>query len=134
MGDWLHVAAVVRIDSHTIDISKLFGIELDYEGLKKYRNDTYVHPEKYLPRTGDGTLRTSVWINPDTCSCAGATVSIFGDIESGESPQKIIDWFRTKVIEIETKHHLIIRQAVITVQSNIHGTMTWCADDEYQEI
>ena len=70
----------------------------------------------------EGSLHLSIWENPDKECSASYTVSIFGDLRDHHNPQEIIDWFRNKIKD------LWVRQAVITVDNEWNGTLTWVYD------
>lgn len=50
---------------------------------------------------------------------ASTCVNIFGDLRDHESPDKIVNWFKAKL------EGQFVRQAVITVENEKNGTVTW---------
>jgi len=67
-----------------------------------------------------GSLRKSVWVNPNKGHVASYTVPMFGDLRDYEGiPFDIIDWF------IKKCNLLWVRSAVITVESDLHGIETY---------
>lgn len=67
----------------------------------------------------EGSLKMSVWVNPDKNSMAAYTVSIFGDLRGHDDPQGIVDWFEAKCGMVW------VRNAVLVVRNEISGTITW---------
>lgn len=120
MSNWTHVAAIFRVDGfyHDYDFTKIFGKELNFNDSKDKWRVSEKHPEQFLPLGSEGSLKMSIWENPD-CSCVAAyTVSIFGDLRDHNSIDEIINWFDEKCKGIW------IRQAVITVENEMYGTST----------
>lgn len=129
MSNWTHVAATARIDSLAflmpeLDFENVFGKALDYDSPDYMWAEQENDPEKYLPMGSEGTLKMMVWANPDTSYAARYTVTIFGDLRDHYDPQEIVDWFKRKL------KGLIIRQAVITVENEWRGTITWTYSKE----
>lgn len=124
MSNWTHVAAIVRIDglvglTGPIDVIGIFGKECLFESDADTWKDAYRNPDRYLPMGSEGSLQMSIWENSDTSSLAAVTVSIFGDLRDHDDPQQIVDWFKRKV------KGQLVRQAVITVENEKNGTVTW---------
>ena len=123
MSNWTHVAAIFRVDychlyDHKPDFSKIFGQELDYYSAREIFFEADKHPEKFLPFGSEGSLKMSVWENPDRYCLAAYTVSVFGDLRDHYSIEEIMNWFDEKCKLIS------IRQAVITVSNEYYGTQT----------
>lgn len=122
MSQWTHVAGVVRID----DLPFLKATDWDgYFGKQCLWNDdcwedARNHPEDYLPMGSEGSLRSQLWVNPDTHQLAAYTIMIFGDLRDYDTPQEIIDWFKKKVADIP-----MVRQAVISVELEGSEPITW---------
>ena len=122
MSQWTHVAGVVRID----DLPCLKATDWDgYFGKQCLWNDdcwedARNHPEDYLPMGSEGSLRSQLWVNPDTHQLAAYTIMIFGDLRDYDTPQEIIDWFKKKVADIP-----MVRQAVISVELESSEPITW---------
>lgn len=130
MSNWTHVAGVVRIDDlrlsdETPDFDKMFGKEVRYEDSLDVWEDADENPDDYLPMGREGSLRKSVWINPDNSSISAYTVSIFGDLRDHDDPQAIVDWFEKKL------KNVWVRQAMITVSNECNGEVSWVW--EYKE-
>ena len=124
MSNWIHVAGIIRADSVRTseefppDFDEIVGREVLWRELREKGKDAREHPDEYLPMGSEGSLRKTVWINPDN-SCADTyTISIFGDLRNRDSNTAIIDWFK------KLCKKFWIRQAVITV-NNEHKTETW---------
>lgn len=126
MSKWTHVAAIVRIDSVTraIGVNEdwlgYFGKECLWNSSRECRYDAQYNPDDYLPMGSEESLRSSIWIDPDTHNVAAYTVMIFGDLRDYASPQTIIDWFKKKINGIP-----MVRQAVITVATEGIKTIVW---------
>ena len=96
MSDWVHIAAVVRIDSWRMngedeaeEIRNYFGKECLWGG--GAWDDYHDHPLDYLPMGSEGTLHISSWTNPNTSLVPAYTITIFGDLRDRSSGQAIID-------------------------------------------
>ena len=136
MSCWTHVAGVMRIDSlrldelegsdNSVDFDKLIGKECLFDDDDSVWKEQEEHPENFLPMGSEGSLRKSVWINPDPSHVAAYTVSIFGDLRDHYSAQSIIDWFKKKCDQFW------IRQAVITAYS-IDGVLTYRYEENKEE-
>jgi hypothetical protein len=129
MSNWTHVAGVVRIDNiehlcGKLNFSNVFGKECLWDSSELTWNDASNNPEKYLPMGSEGSLQMSVWENPDKHCASAYVVNIFGDLRDHDNPQEIIDWFKSRI------QNLWIRQAVITVDNEWNGTLTWVYDRE----
>ena len=124
MSVWTHVAGVIRVDDIRLDDSlpnfdKIVGKECLFESSENTWCDMENNPNDYMPCGSEGTLKKSVWINPNKGSMAAYTISIFGDLRDYEKPQPIIDWF------IKVCDRLYIRQAVITVETEGQETLNY---------
>lgn len=129
MSNWTHVAAIARIDhakfllkdfqDNELDFTHIFGKELGWYAPIEDWIYAEKHEDEYLPLGSEGTLHMSVWSNPDECSLARYTVSIFGDLRDHESATEIIDWFKTKL------KNLNVREASIIVENEIYGVKYW---------
>lgn len=120
MSNWTHVAAIFRVDGfwHDYDFTKIFGKELNFNDSKDKWRESEKHLEQFLPLGSEGSLKMSIWENPDHSCVAAYTVSIFGDLRDHNSIDEIINWFDEKCKGIW------IRQAVITVENEMYGTST----------
>ena len=120
MSNWTHVAAIFRVDGfyHDYDFTKIFGKELNSNDSIDKWWESQEHPEQFLPLGSEGSLKMSIWENPDHSCVAAYTVSIFGDLRDHNSIDEIINWFDEKCKGIW------IRQAVITVENEMYGTST----------
>ena len=129
MSIWTHVAAVVRIDDlqflSKTDWREYFGYECTFNAESAIWKDATEHPEKYLPMGSEGSLKSSLWTNPDDHSLAAYTLSIFGDLRDYDTPGAIIDWFKEKLENIP-----MVRQAVITVQTECVDMITYTYSTE----
>ena len=134
MSNWTHVAAIIRIDDLRIfdtklNFEELIGKSLSFddiwEGTENY-SQFKKDPKGYLPLGSEGSLKMSVWTNPDKSHCAAYTVSIFGDLRDHEDPSEIIRWFKDLILS----HKFITRQAVITAENEMNGHETWTYIEE----
>jgi hypothetical protein len=126
MSNWTHVAAIIRVDSirfdnEVKDFTKIFGRECLFESSEEVWDDAYRYPNKYLPMGSEGSLKMSVWVNPDPGCLAAYTVSIFGDLRDHDDPQAIIDWLEKKIRD----NNVSIRNACATVENELNGTVNW---------
>ena len=126
MSNWTHVAGIIRINSircleNDLNFDDIFGKECMFESSEETWNELCKYPERFLPSGSEGTLQKSVWINRNKSCCAAYTVSIFGDLRDHDNPEEIIDWFERLINE----NDLWVRNAVITVENEWNGTMTW---------
>ena len=120
MSNWTHVAGIIRVDGFgTVDFDEIIGKECLWDSPGKVWNDAEENPDKYLPMGSEGSLRKSIWKNPDEESLASYTISIFGDLRNHHSTSEIIEWFKKKC------DSLWIRNAVITVTNEYYGTETY---------
>lgn len=126
MSNWTHVAGVIRVDRirvdddvEELDFDEILGKECSSYSSREVWNDARENPDKYMPMGSEGSLRKSVWVNPNKGHVASYTVSIFGDLRDYESISDIIDWF------IEKCNLLWVRSAVVTVENDLHGTETY---------
>lgn len=129
MSNWTHVAAILRVDSlrlssnEEMNFQEIFGRELSFYSADEVFDEAQSHPERFLPCGSEGSLQMSVWENPNRSCLAAYTVSIFGDLRDHDSVDEIIAWFDEKCRNLEALA-FIIRQAVITVDNERHGTKT----------
>lgn len=125
MSNWTHVAGIVRINhlvlnpDDKIDFEMIFGREVLWD---MDWSDIECDPRPTLPMGSEGSLRMSVWQNPDPNSLAAYTISIFGDLRDHDDPNEIINWFKEKL------KSFFVRQATITVQNEYNGTVNWTYD------
>ena len=131
MSMWTHVAAVVRIDDlpflKKTDWQAYFGKECLFDDPSEVWKDAEEHPDEYLPKGSEGSLRSSLWINPDRYSAAAYTLTIFGDLRDYDSPYPVLEWFKKKLEGIP-----LVRQATITVETEGVETLnyTYVEEDE----
>lgn len=130
MSMWVHVAAVVRIDSfgpvpdeRVIDI---FGKQCLYGDDSKVWDHMRKFPEQYLPMGSEGSLKMSVWHNPDESAMPSTTVTIFGDLRDRDNADYLIKWFKEKCNLCDKI--LIVRQAVITIDPEFLEPVTYRYD------
>lgn len=123
MSQWTHVNASFRLNSieriPDEDLIKIFGKQVDYYGMSKIEYDekwNIKDKHKYLPIGSEGTLKMSIWHNPDTSCMASTTVSVFGDLRDYDSFEEIEEWFNKCCFA------LFIRQAVCQVEVEGRGT------------
>ena len=129
MSSWVHVAAIARIDYLPIlkdgtetDFDTIFGKECLWgDGNFKY---AFSHLDEFLPMGSEGSLRKTVWVNPNENHADHYVVSIFGDLRGVSGCDWIIDWFKKKLSKV------YVRQATITVESEWLGTASWTFDRE----
>ena len=124
MSVWTHVAAIFRVDSlrfanEDFDFGKVFGKECLWRSDSKTWDDQRANPDSYLPTGSEGSLRISVWDNPDKHHLAAYTVSVFGDLRDYDDVDALGKWFR------KTCRKTWIRQAVCHVMCENGVTRVW---------
>lgn len=130
MSCWLHVAGVMRIDDIRLgydakdpDFDEVIGKECHYDDDEEVWDDFQKHPENYLPMGSEGSLRKSVWINPDKSHCAAYTVTIFGDLRDRykSDADMIISWFKDKCDKLSIRDaFIIVRYSSTGIKSYIY--------------
>ena len=119
MSIWTHVAGIVRIDDvrflSQTDWLVYFGKECLFSDSSETWIDAEQHPDQYLPMGSEGSLQSSIWINPDENSLAAYTVMIFGDLRDYNTPEAILNWFKKKLEDVD----ISVRQAVITIECEV---------------
>lgn len=123
-SNWTHVAATARLDclirlSQPVDATAIFGKECLFDDDVEIWRDATENSDSYLPMGSEGSLQMSVWNNPDKSHIASTTVSIFGDLRDHDDPDEIVEWFKAKLKD------QWVRQAVITVENEMNGTVSW---------
>lgn len=129
MSQWTHVNASFRLDSiGEIDdetLINIFGKPVDFYNMDKIEYDEnweVKDKEKYLPMGSEGSLKMSIWHNPNTSCMASTTVSIFGDLRDYGSFNEIKKWFN------RCCDALWIRQAFCQVEVEGCGTKVFQRD------
>jgi len=130
MSMWIHVAAVVRIDSFCYisdeQLEAIFGKQCPPGSDSAIRADMHEHPERYLPKGSEGTLELSAWHNPDEHDARSTTVSIFGDLRGTCDTEPLVKWFKEKCMLCAKQYR--IRQAVITIDPEFLEPVTYRYD------
>lgn len=124
MSNWTHVAAVIRVDAlrtggYKPNWDKLIGKECLWSSSSEVWDDMEANPKQYLPMGSEGSLKKSIWENPDKACLAAYTVTIFGDLRDHDSCDAIIDWFKNIC------KNLFVRQATINVINEYSGMQSW---------
>ncbi len=128
MSNWTHVAGIIRVDSmEKLNFDKIIGKECLYASSSEVWEDARANPDKYLPMGSEGSLRKSIWKNPNENCVALYTVSIFGDLRDHDSISDIIEWFKEKC------ELLWVRNAVITVENEWYGMKTYTYEESEEE-
>jgi len=135
MSNWTHVAGVIRVDSirafdGEIDFDKKIGKECLWTSDYDVWNEASEHPERFMPMGSGGSLRKTVWENPDRSHMAAYTITIFGDLRDHDDPDAIIEWFKSIC------SNFLVRNAVIVVENECNGKRTWnyCFDEDEEFI
>lgn len=115
MSVWTHVAAVFRIDGiqefGKPNFEEIFGKQCLWNDSGAVWEDACKNPEKYLPMGSEGTLETSVWVNPRGNELAAYTVTVFGDLRDFNDIEFVEKWFDNSCRKAEN-----VRQAVVTIE------------------
>lgn len=105
MSNWTHVAGIIRVDCfeyNLVDkINNIIGKEIHFNSSTGEWNDFGENPDSYLPCGSEGSLRATIWENPNKHCAAAYTVSIFGDLRDHDSAIDIIRWFRNKTLALD---------------------------------
>ena len=130
MSSWIHVNAAIRIDDLRLDDSvpdfdELIGKECLFGESNSVWDDAMSNSDLYLPMGSEGSLRKSVWINPDRSYAAAYSVMIFGDLRDRDEKdaEKVIEWFKDKCNKISC-----VRDAVITIRVNTDKPLIFVYD------
>ena len=119
------MAGVVRADEIRFnevdlpDFDSIFGKECLFNDPDEIWKEADDYPYRFMPMGSEGSLRKSVWVNPDVHSMSAYTITIFGNLRDMDDPETIVDWFK-KCLD-----KLCIRQAVITVDCSGKEPITY---------
>jgi len=130
MSSWIHVCGIIRMndlrasEDDIPDFDDLIGKECSYDDLMyddEIIDDIKTNPNKYLPLGSEGSLSKSIWINDNIHHTDAYTISIFGDLRDcyEEDAEKIIEWFKIKCAECNT------RDAMISIRVNTNEPIIW---------
>ena len=118
MSTWTHICGMIRVDSFRIfnnitnDLHNLFKT-CSFDGPREEWNKCTV------PCGSEGSLKVTIWENPDKESLASHTISIFGDLRDyGKSRKKeFVAWWKHVLKECENeKKGCWIRNAIINFE------------------
>lgn len=138
MSVWSHVLCSFRFDSfrndwvlnvkdYTIkDFHNIIGKECLWDSEETVWDDVKNNSDTYLPMGSEGSLRMSLWTNPNKDEIPSYTVTIFGDLRDHDDKKYVDDmikWFIDKCNEIEDDkdNNLSIRQAFIQIDNEAFG-------------
>ena len=130
MSNWTHVAGIIRVDGMDMNMGaeeveevfdRVIGKECLYDSPSEVWEDASAHPDQYLPMGSQGSLRKTIWKNPDKYYLDSYTISIFGDLRDHDSTTDIIEWFKAKCEEFWVRNAVI----TITVENKMYGTETY---------
>lgn len=128
MSNWTHVAGIVRVDCFRlmggIDFTEVFGKELKFSDDQEVWVEADAHPEQFLPMGSEGSLKMTVYENPDRCHLDAYTVSVFGDLRDHDDPKAIVEWFKEKCSKLN------VRNACITAENEWGGVENWVYREE----
>lgn len=134
MSNWTHVAGIIRVDhlrldkDDELDFDEIFGKECHYSDDYSVWDDWGKNPNIYMPGGSEGTLRKSIWKNPDENCMAAYTVSVFGDLRDHYSADEIINWFKSICSDLG----MWVRNAVIVVNNEYFGQKSWVFNDDIE--
>lgn len=134
MSNWTHVAGIIRVDGIIEssdmgnEIKRIIGKEVHFDSSMDEWNDFDRNPEEYLPCGSEGTLRMTLWENPNKSSMAAYTVSIFGDLRDHDSPTEIIKWFRGRVLMLDCIS-CGVRNACVVADNEYYGVENWAYNE-----
>lgn len=128
MSNWTHVAGIVRVDCFRflggIDFAGVFGREVKAFDDREAWVEADAHPERFLPMGSEGSLKMSVWENPDPCHLDAYTVSVFGDLRDYDDPKAVVEWFKGKCAGLN------VRNACIVAENEWGAMESWVYQDE----
>lgn len=110
------------------EIKRIIGKEVHFGSSMDEWNDFDRNPEEYLPCGSEGTLRMTLWENPNKSSMAAYTVSIFGDLRDHDSPTEIIKWFRDRVLMLDCIS-CGVRNACVVADNEYFGIKNWAYNE-----
>lgn len=132
MSQWTHVNASFRLNSigryDDEELINIFGKSVGFWDMDKIEYDEnweVADKEKYLPMGSEGSLKMSIWHNPDTSCMASTTVSVFGDLRDYNSFDEIEEWFNRCC---DAFGNFGIRQAVCQVDVEFCGVKVFQRD------
>lgn len=112
---WTHVAGVARINSSLAN-------EVTREMLENKFGTN-------IPNGTEGNLNISIWENPDKYDINKFTVSVFGSLCEGSSPEYVVKWFR------DCLESFWVRNATIVAECVEEGTtISWNNKEKYEQI
>lgn len=134
MSIWTHAAGIVvfndfgdpAIENYD-KLDVIFGKQWDWHSSRKTKEDARYDSMTYMPSGSEGSLKK--FLNKTSSNIS--VLSIQGDLRDYSSPEKIIEWFRGSVKNLDESY--LVRQAVITVQCELNDdpiTYVYSSDDE----
>lgn len=148
MGDWTHVAGIIRMDktgrmvedwkevfpdayipdySNTDDRFDFDKFERECQAADK--EHPWVYPEYHIPIKGecefeDDEISLRVYREPCPNSMLGYTLSFIADMRYFKNQRIVLDWFCGICKHIEDSKYGFIRQAVITIGTETSKEVT----------
>jgi hypothetical protein len=94
MSIWTHVIGSIRFEGliGAGDQAPDLGNQCEFD------DDEEIWDKCDIPLGSEGSLKTTLWTNPDDCCLARWTATIFGDLRSYEDEDEIIDYFN-RIVE-----------------------------------
>lgn len=142
MSIWTHAAGVIRLDfinpeeyglaGEKYAIEKLLGKEFSYGNMDRaLLKDLEAHPEDYLPFGSEGSLRHTIFKNPNrsgnVTSLPMWTIVIGGDLRDYDTPEKIVEWFKKACKKLK-----YVRDATVVAREDLNNkVVSWCAQDTW---
>lgn len=115
MSQWTHINGSIRIDDYVPGerreefrkyIEKLLGKQYDFEDLLALEDRD---PETILPLGSEGSIKYTIWENPNDCHVNYMTVNIFGDLRNFGLPEipGVIKWFKNILMNIDFRSAIL---------------------------
>lgn len=121
MSQWTHVAAIIRYDNLLEKSKPVLGHVCHFNSPEEDWDKCDV------PCGSEGSLTTTMWENPDECSVANHTATIFGDLRDYNDVAEIVAYLNRI-----TKGHFI-RQGCATIDVEGEPTQTYIYHQDIEE-
>lgn len=131
MSRWTHVSGMVRIDH-----AQFFG-PLDVATHFRpwhFESDNATIAASNMPAGSEGSLKRSIWTNPDSSSLAAYTVSVWGDLRNYGTLDDMLalqTWFRETCAVFRS-----VRQALLMAEESLREhsfLMAWRRETDFHE-
>lgn len=99
MSIWTEASGIIRVNDirlsdETPDFDAIVGRECLWDDPHSVWKEVDENPDAFMPMGSEGSLRKSIWINPEKSHMDAYTITIFGNLRDFSNTQKIVDWFK----------------------------------------